>query len=613
MSDLAALKQKILQVMAEASESDAAYVQAADLLQGASLEGLPPLRLAVLRSFTIEPLIEVLKVKLFLEGYRLELFLNEFNQVEQEILDPQSRFYRFSPQVVFLAVRLEELCPALLKGRSRLSPPQLEEMEKEVLSTLSGWIEMMIRQGIPNFLLSNFLVPPAGPQGIFDLQTPAGQIPVIRRLNLKLLSLREPFPQMILFDLELLASGLGKAQFLDPLQYYRMSNPYALSAYPAYGEFLLRHLKALLGHRRKCLVLDLDDTLWGGVLGEEGIQGVKLSDTYPGNCYKDFQKGLLELHDRGILLAVNSKNNLDEALAMIRTHPEMILREESFSAVRINWKDKAENLLEIAQELNLGLDAFVFMDDSPAECQRIREAFPEVMVAELSKQAHRFRSVLENLGCFEQIALTPEDRSRTDLYRTQGQRQKLASQSGNLEEFYAGLKMCATLYRNDPRHVSRIAQITQKTNQFNLTTRRYTESEILRFMKQGMVYALRLEDRFGDNGIIAAAIVLPKGTSGEWVIDSFLMSCRVILRTVEDTFLGIIAQEAEEAGKKQLVGIYLPTARNGMVNEFYLKRGFRLRRQEPSGEMEYLLELGGPEGVRPSPWIQLKTEVEIPR
>jgi FkbH-like protein len=604
MTSLEALKEEIAQLIERGPRNDGAYVRASDLLESADLRSLPELRLAILRSFTIEPLLEVLRVRCFLAGFRLELFLSEFNQYQQGIVNPSSEFYRFRPTVTFLAVRLEDLCPRLYGEFSLMRRDELESIRSDLLLTISGWVECINEQCATDILLSNFLVPSTGALGLYDTQTAFGQLFVIRFLNAEMMRLPEQFPNVHLFDLELLAGKIGKTVFCDPLQLYRASNPYRLSAYPPYGEWLMTHIMALLGRRRKCLVLDLDGTLWGGVAGEDGLNGVKLSDSYPGNCFKEFQRAILQLHDRGTILAVNSKNNYEDGIEMIRSHPDMILREQHFSAIRINWKDKVENLRDIACELNVGLDALVFIDDSPVECEQVRRACPEVLVVQLPKEPHTYRTLLDDLSCFDQLTVTPEDRARGELYRGRSCGRQLAEQSRSLEEFFASLDMRATLYRNERSHIPRIAQMTQKTNQFNLTTKRYTGGEIACFMEQAFVYSLRVEDKFGDNGIVAAAVVVPSA-DGEWCVDSFLMSCRVIMRTIEDTLISKIAEEAREMGVKLLVGLYIPSQKNQIVKDFYERRGFRVRTSDGSERVEYVFELTENASLRPSPWIRL--------
>ena len=604
---LEALRSAITQLLAKEPESDGAYVRAMDLLANADLSALPSFRLAILRSFTIDPIREVLTVRTFLEGVRLELFLGEFNQYQQEILDPASGLYQFQPEAVFLAVRLEELCPALCHEFGGLTPTERQRLSREVLHTVTGWLEHLRRRGLEEVIVSSFLVPTGSVQGLADTQIAEGQVSMIRALNAELVRLRERFPHLRIFDLEHLAGAIGKRAFCDPLQGYRMANPYRLSVYPSYGERLLLHTRLLSGMRRKCLVLDLDGTLWGGVLGEDGMEGVQLADTHPGNCFKDFQRALLQLTHRGVLLAINSKNHAEDALAMIRSHPDMVLREEHFSAIRINWHDKADNLREIARELNIGLDALVFMDNSAVECEWVRQACPEALVVRLPEQPHRYRTILEGLACFEQLAVTAEDRKRGAMYREQSQRGQLATQAATLEEFYASLQMEGRLLRNERSTIPRVAQMTQKTNQFNLTTQRYTEPEIARFMEEGVVYALKVQDRFGECGIIATAIVLPAEGGATWVIDSFLMSCRVIMRTIEDTLLAQIAEDARSAGAGTLVGRYIPTPKNDLVKTFYRTRGFATLAEEGPG-MTYTLDLSAGPMPQPSPWIALTLE-----
>jgi len=573
MTDLAALREKILRITREAPDDDGTYVQAADLLKEPLLQSLLPLRLAILRSFTIEPLLEPLKVKAFLEGFRLELYLSQFNQVAQEVLDAKSGLYRFDPQVILLAVRWEELWT----GAAEM---------------ISGWVERISRSSGARLLISNFLVHTA-------------HEPIVNRfLNAELLKLRERFPRVSIFDLEGLATSFGKQRFLDPVQMARMSNPYRLSVYPAYADAVLSHLRALYS-RRKCLVLDLDNTLWEGIVGEDGTKEVR--------PFTDFQQSLLKLSKNGVLLAINSKNNPEETLRTLRSHPSMVLKEEHFSAMRINWNDKADNLREIARELNIGLDALVFVDDSPAECEWVKQACPEVLVVQLPIERERYREVIEGLGCFEQNALTEEDRNRTAMYRAQAERNNLAGESASLEDFYASLKMKGTLWRNNRFQIPRIAQMTQKTNQFNLTTRRCTEEEIGQLMGRALIYSLQIEDRFGDNGIIAEAVVIPSPDGKEWTIDNLLMSCRVVMRTIEDTLLAEIAEDAAESGAKRLIGRYIPSGKNQMVEGFYPQRGFTLRPVLFPGGMEYLFDLSGKEKLKASPWIELTREAEIRR
>lgn len=604
MKDYATARSEIAALVRSAPKSDATYVRAADILDSVDQSGLPEIRLAILRSFTIEPLVEVLRVKGFLEGLRVQLFLSEFSQYEQEIRDLGSRFYAFNPDITFVALRLEDVCPRLFKGFVGAKPDEVKSIQSEVAASVLGWVEGISARSSTEILLANFVVPAPGALGIFDSQTACGQVSVIRAVNAELVGLAERLPQFHVVDVELLASRVGKDAFFDRRQLYRASNPYRLAAYADYGEFLMTHIRALLGRRRKCLVLDLDGTLWGGLVGDDGPSGIELSDEYPGNCFKDFQHAVLALHRRGVILAINSKNNYEDAIEVIRSHPEMVLREEHFSAVRINWRDKVENLQEIARELDLGLESFVFVDDSAAECERVRTGCPEVLVVQLPAECHAYRSVVEDLSCFEQLTLTQEDRARGELYRARSKREKLAQQAASLEDFLASLAMRGRLYRNEASHIPRISQMTLKTNQFNLTTKRCTEGEIARLMEQGCVYSLQIEDRFGDNGIVGAALVV-RNRASDWEILNLLLSCRVIMRTIEDTLVAEIAADAKMAGARGLVGVYVPSLKNRIAAKLYERLGFSARSHDDAGRGEWVLDLVNGGGVAPSPWVRV--------
>jgi FkbH-like protein len=351
---------------------------------------------------------------------------------------------------------------------------------------------------------------------------------------------------------------------------------YSESFVPALARAQAGYVKAVKGRGRKCIVVDLDDTLWGGIVGEDGIDGIHLGETPPGNIFADFQRLLRDFHDRGILLAINSKNNPEDALEVIRDHPAMVLREEHFTAMRINWQDKVTNLREIAAELNLGLDSFVFVDDNPAERLHVEQALPEVLTVDLPRDSAAYRRCLEQLNDFTVVQLTPEDMSRTSMYRAERQRRSLHESSASLDEFLASLRMEVSIEPLAPRTVRRAAQLVQRTNQFNLTTRRYSDEDLRRLGENGRfhIWTMAVRDVFGDNGIVGLAIV--EAGEEHWRIDTFLMSCRVLGRRLEDELLGIVANGARTAGAAQLLGTYRPTKKNGQVQDFYRQRGFRL-------------------------------------
>jgi FkbH-like protein len=332
---------------------------------------------------------------------------------------------------------------------------------------------------------------------------------------------------------------------------------------------------------KKCIVLDLDNTLWGGVIGEEGFDGIALSLTPPGASFIAFQQALRDLYDRGIILAINSSNNPEDALNVIRTHPNMILKEQHFAALRINWQDKVQNMRELAKELNIGLDSMVFLDDSPVNREAMRTFLPEVETPELPADPTEYVKFLHSLPYFKAGAITDEDKMRGNLYVTERLRKEKEKQFENREEFLKSLGTELTVYENDPSALARLAQLTEKTNQFNVKKRPLTESEIGAFMKDEKyaVFHGRALDQFGDHGIIAFALV--RKEKQVWHLESLLMSCRVVGRGIEDAFLGSIARRAEEEGAHAL-GITFESSEKNELAKLFVERLFPDKASTPT-------------------------------
>jgi FkbH-like protein len=372
----------------------------------------------------------------------------------------------------------------------------------------------------------------------------------------------------------------------------------------------LRYILPAKGLNRKCIVLDLDNTLWGGIIGEDGLGGIQLGADPPGNAFTLFQRALLTLWKRGILLAVCSKNSEAEALAVFDEHPDMVLRREHFAAYRINWDDKVQNICALAEELNIGLESLVFLDDNPVERARVRAALPQVLTPELPMDPSYYRSMLLDLPVFETLALTDEDRSRNRMYaEQQARRAHEARYAGNdaLEEYFADLGIVVEISPASSLTLPRLAQLTRKTNQFNTTTRRYSEADLAEMLARGhRVYALRAGDRFGDYGVVGAAILVPS-SSACWELDTLLLSCRAMGRGVESAMLAAAAREARRHGAEWLEGWIIPTARNEPVRRCYRDHGFILARDELDGRQLWRLELAG-DCIPVPAWLTVREE-----
>ncbi|GHV07693.1 hypothetical protein FACS189485_18380 [Spirochaetia bacterium] len=350
-------------------------------------------------------------------------------------------------------------------------------------------------------------------------------------------------------------------------------NPHLASEF---GDWFTRQMQAIELKRKKCLVLDLDNTLWGGILGEDGIEGVSLGGDYPGKVFLLFQHQILEISKQGVILAVNSKNNLEDVLQMWKEHPDIILKEEHFASVRINWNNKTDNLLEIAQELNIGLDSMVFLDDNPRERELVKKYLPEVIVPDFPEHPYIlpvfFRNIIEKY--FSIYALTDEDTTKTEQYKSNALRSNMQHSFPNIEDYIRNLQIVLTIAEVNNLTLSRSAQMTQKTNQFNLTTHRYTEMEIKQFIdKNDWVYGLRVKDKFGDYGLTGLIIIKIDGKIA--YIDTLLLSCRILGKEIEFAFIKHILSKIKKAGLSKVIAYYEKTAKNRQVENFYDKNGFR--------------------------------------
>ncbi len=538
---------------------------------------LLPVRFAVLRNYTVEPALPAaLSIESARRGLGASLYLGEFDNVQGDVFDANGPLYASEPDVCILALRLHVLAPKLVTEFAGLDAAERERLVTAVVERMRGFVSALRERTRAIVLVHGFELPARPALGILDPSKADGQRATIDGLNRALAdSCREHGAYLVDVDAEI--ATLGHERALDDRYWHIARAPYTLALQTRLARTYVAFAAALKGKNKKCLVLDCDNTLWGGVIGEEGIAGIKLGATSPGSAYVEFQAAILDLYHRGILLALNSKNNEADAMEVFQTHPQSLLKPEHFVAKRINWTDKATNLREIAVELNIGVDSLVFVDDNPVECRLVRERLPEVATIELPPDPSRFARLLRDLTLFDTLTLSDEDRRRSEMYRAESARTKLAASSGSMAEFLASLEMTLRIRRGDAFTIPRIAQLTQKTNQFNLTTRRYAEADIVAMLADDAcdVLSVELSDMFDNAGIIAVALTRDEGD--DVLIDTYLMSCRVIGRGVEEALLAKLAASARARGRTRLVGEYLPTAKNALVREFYERLGFTER------------------------------------
>ena len=553
----------------------AAYLKAARTIDAGEVEGLRPLRIAVLATFTAEFLRPYLTVEGAARGFAFTTWFGPWGQIEEQVLDAASALYAGQPDAVVILARLEDLAPAAAER-------------------LGGAIAGLRERTSKPVFVANFVEPLHRAAGL------AGDAVEQSRANEALAEACRAHADVHVLDLARTALEHGLNAWTDPKLFALARIPFSVTAQIAVAKRLARTIRAAFTPSAKVLALDLDNTLWGGVLGEDGLGGIALGDEYPGSVFKAWQKYLRALKDRGVLLAIASKNNEADVMELFAKHRDMVLRREDFAAVRINWQEKSVQLGELATELNLGLDAFVFLDDSAFEREEVRQHLPTVRVIDFPSSPLGLIATVEDSELFDRLALSAEDRQRADIYRQQTVRvaaEKTASSSG---EFLQSLQLTATIGAVDGETLPRVAQLLAKTNQFNLTTRRHSAAEIAAMIEGGAVALwLRLADRFGDHGLTGVAIAV--GDGAEWRVDTFLLSCRVIGRGAEMALLAQLENAVRARGAGALTGEYLATAKNGLVADFYPKQDFL-----PCGEGRWRLDLSTHQ-IAPPPHIAIQT------
>jgi FkbH-like protein len=550
--------------------------------------GFTPVKLGIVASHTMDYLAAALPGTGLRHSLVVDVVLAGYGQAAQQLLDPNSDFAAKSLDCVLLAFDYR----ALGLGSVRLRKDDANEAVSAAVNHVSS-MAAGIRDILKATCILQTLVPPSDPVfGGLDARIPGSPRAMIERFNARLFDEVAKQNDLVV-DVAFLASKVGFDCWNDAREWHKAKLASSLDATPLYADQICRLLGAARGKARKCLVTDLDNTLWGGVIGDDGIDGIALGqNSAVGEAHVALQRFLLDLRRRGVILAVCSKNEDVTARIPFRDHPEMVLKEDHIAVFIANWSDKANNLREIAATLNIGTDSLVFLDDNPVERGQVREVLPEVAVPELTEDPADYISLLANAGYFEATGLSQEDLARADFYQANAERVSL-QRVGNLEDYLRSLHMMATISPFKAVGRIRIAQLINKSNQFNLTTRRYSESEVEAFENDPLKFCLqvRLTDRFGDNGMIS--VVIFDKDRDEWSCDTWLMSCRVLGRRVEELLLATVAEAARSAGAKRLKGTYIPTKKNGLVVEHFAKLGFTKTGDLPDGGTTWALELAG--------------------
>jgi FkbH-like protein len=558
---------------------------------GALGSGLKHLKVALLSSFSIEFVHDSLVALSLLGGMRLEIYQSGFGTFRQELLDARSALYAWSPDVVVLAVEGEDWIPAAFSGYMDVAEGHFEKISSGFDAELSNLITAFRAQSAAPLLIHNLAFPGWRKLGILDPKLPHGQGRIINELNDALSAVARGATDVHVVDYAALVNRYGAVNWYDERMKHYAKAPIASPMQPHLSAEYIKYFSAFAALTKKCLVLDLDNALWGGVVGEDGMDGIQLGPNYPGSAFVAFQRFVLDLHRRGVILAIASKNNPADVDEVFSGHAFMVLKRQHFASLQIHWEPKSQSLVRIAQELSIGLEHMVFVDDNPVECDEIRRALPMVRVIQLPPQPERYVRVLEEAALFDTLSLSAEDRRRGELYRQRAKAEVARLSLTSVEDYYRDLAMDITIAPIDHVSMVRAAQLTQKTNQFNVTTRRYSEGEMAQRMidPEWTTATIGVRDKFGDNGIVGIIMARENGESLD--VDTFLLSCRVIGRTVETAMLAHICDEGRRRGLKAVTAGVIPSQKNAPARDVFERHGFAKLSEDDSGATSWRIEL----------------------
>ena len=519
-------------------------------------------------------------------GYQIDLFEAEYNQVERQFLDPSSELYQTDADFIVLFQSTHKLG----EKHSLLSPSQQESLAEERLAFVASVCEnpMLASKKI---ICLNYPEIEDTVFGSYATKVTSSFTYQVRKLNMGLMDLSQRYANLFICDIAGLQNKLGRDMMFAPNVYVSTEMVLSIDALPYVASRVMDIICAIKGQFKKCLILDLDNTVWGGVIGDDGLEGIQLGHGLGiGKAFTEFQMWVKKLKQRGVIICVASKNNEDTAKEPFEKHPDMVLKLEDIAVFQANWETKVDNIRTIQRILNIGFDSMVFLDDNPFERNIVRENIPGITVPELPQDPGEYLEYLYSLNLFETASYSQADKDRTKQYQVEAQRVSLQKTFSNEADFLKSLDMTSVVSGFNKFNTPRVAQLSQRSNQFNLRTVRYTEADIEALGQDPDVIDLSftLEDKFGDNGLIAV-IIMKKQDEETLFIDTWFMSCRVLKRGMEDFTLNTMVEAAREKGYKRIVGEYLPTPKNKMVENHYPSLGFQKLEGTPTAQ--YVLDV----------------------
>lgn len=545
-------------------------------------------KIAILGGSTTSDIKLILELFLLNYGIKPEFYESEYNQFYEDAIFGNTELISFNPDIVFIHT----------SNRNIINYPEITDSSQDVENKLNGEFERFVSvwNSIENkfgctIIQNNFEYPFYRLLGNKDATDIHGRVNYITKLNLKFAEYAESHSNFFIHDINYLSAQYGLDKWSDEFYWYMYKYALAVPAIPYFANSVANIIKAIYGKNKKALALDLDNTLWGGIVGDDGVENLSIGqETAKSEAYTEFQEYLKAHKQLGILLNINSKNEMENALAGL-AHPEGILRKEDFVIIKANWNPKSQNLSEIAEELNIGIDSIAFIDDNPAERAIINQTFPVVATPDIGEMPEKYIRIMDRCGFFECVNISADDLNKVKMYQQNAQRATLSQSFTNYDDYLKSLNMTAQIQNFIPIYMQRIAQLTNKSNQFNLTTKRYTQAEIEQIEKSSKHITLygKLTDKFGDNGVVSVVIGNIDGDALN--IELWIMSCRVLKRDMEFAMMDSLIARCREANIKVVYGYYYPTAKNGMVRNFYQIQGFTKIEEDECGNTKWQLNV----------------------
>lgn len=534
------------------------------------------MKIALLSNINVNMIVQKL-------SSNIEIYNPEgYNTWVQDLLQKNSKLFKFTPQLIFI----------LLDGYELFNNVEQSNIENSINQYLS-YIETSVKSN-PDIIYF-----------ISDIDMPTRKLQAVKDYRIEkeieffwykqLYELSKKYKNVYILNIKRIIDEIGRENFYSNKMWYLAGSKYSVKAEKQIIKLINQNINAILGKRKKCLVLDLDNTLWGGVIGEDGIDGVSLSDNKEGASYKDFQRRIKELKDTGIILSIASKNNYKDAIDMIKNHTDMVLREEDFVSLKINWNLKSQSIREISEELNIGRDSLVFIDDNPVERSIVSSEMPEVIVPEFPKDTCDLEKFIIDIynDYFLILDVSEEDKKKTEMYEQNYKREKEQKLYSSIDDYLKSLNTEIYINKIRDEDIQRVAQLTQKTNQFNLTTKRYTEADILNMSKddEHIIYVATIKDKFGDNGK-CVVVIIKKIDQKTADIDTFVMSCRVMGRFIEDSIISFIENDLKKLGFNEIRAHYYPTEKNIPVKELFERLEYSIIKNDiSSSNKDYFINL----------------------